>query len=752
MLDFLSVSNYASYKEEIQKLGPLSQINIVFGNNGSGKTSLSRLLATSDSEISSGCQLSWKQDSKLKPYVYNIDYVRRNFLQNSQIPGVFTLGSENVLLKKQIEELDNQISSSNEELSKLRAELEGDDLLNKQSANAELENARDKITEFCWKNIKVKYDSDFKIVFDGKRRKKDDFLSLCLSELSYWAGKVPPSIDLEALKIRSQTLANNNLEARVLLSLFEVKALRVYEEDSFFEKIIIGKKDVDVAELIDSLGNSDWVHNGLSYLSESHGICPFCQQPLSGSLKVALNQYFDDSYNQNIEAIKRLQMNYEHKAELLLQQIRNYCKVCCELKENVKFCNLGKALVGIIEDNKGKMRCKILEPSRKIKLTGSYDVLVNILDCIKAQNEKIEQHNKLIADRVKQIEIVKKDFWSMICAQYGQIIEELRYNYERAKKKVEGLSKAINLKESELKAYNKKRTDLMSTYTNALPTINAINKQLLQLGFNTFCLMEEAGEYTIVRPDGTKAVDTLSEGERTLVTFLYFKEQIYGENSDKQLKDERLVVIDDPVSSLDAEVLFVVSSLVQEIMRDVLTGHSQLKQIVVLSHNIYFQNEMSFFFNEKRVKEATSFFLISRTKGGSKIERCARNPVRSSYQLLWKELKRNDKDDLSLQNVMRRILEYYFKILGRTSLNLLYKEFPAEERPICKSLISWVNDGSHYSGDDLYYTIPGASVELYHEVFRKVFVNTGNEAHYEMMMRSIECNESKERDVDGSKV
>ena len=60
-----------------------------------------------------------------------------------------------------------------------------------------------------------------------------------------------------------------------------------------------------------------------------------------------------------------------------------------------------------------------------------------------------------------------------------------------------------------------------------------------------------------------------------------------------------------------------------------------------------------------------------------------------------------------------------------------------QEKEICRSLLCWVNDGSHCVPDD-YSIIPGEEqVEKYLDVFKKVFEVTGHIQHYNMMM-SIE--------------
>jgi wobble nucleotide-excising tRNase len=83
---------------------------------------------------------------------------------------------------------------------------------------------------------------------------------------------------------------------------------------------------------------------------------------------------------------------------------------------------------------------------------------------------------------------------------------------------------------------------------------------------------------------------------------------------------------------------------------------------------------------------------------------------------------------------MRRILENYFKILGGVDTYHLVDEFEGIEKTQCKSLMSWVNDGSHYAPDELYVAISDAMAESYLKIFFKIFKAAKHDAHYKMMM------------------
>jgi len=118
----------------------------------------------------------------------------------------------------------------------------------------------------------------------------------------------------------------------------------------------------------------------------------------------------------------------------------------------------------------------------------------------------------------------------------------------------------------------------------------------------------------------------------------------------------------------------------------------------------------------------------------SKIDKHQTNPIKTSYDLLWAEVRKIDRSNLGIQNMLRRILENYFKILGGIEFDQLCAMFDGKEKLICKSLCSWVHDGSHYAHDDLYVSIDDSTVDNYLQVFRGIFEKSGHAAHYKMMM------------------
>ena len=134
----------------------------------------------------------------------------------------------------------------------------------------------------------------------------------------------------------------------------------------------------------------------------------------------------------------------------------------------------------------------------------------------------------------------------------------------------------------------------------------------------------------------------------------------------------------------------------------------------------------------------TFFWILRRNNNVSAIQPFEmNNPIQNSYELLWQELKNKDKiSGITIQNTMRRIIENYFKLLGKYVDDDLIKQFPnIQDQEICRSLISWINDGSHSIPDDLFVEHQGATIEKYFEVFKNIFDTMGHSEHYNMMMR-----------------
>lgn len=297
-----------------------------------------------------------------------------------------------------------------------------------------------------------------------------------------------------------------------------------------------------------------------------------------------------------------------------------------------------------------------------------------------------------------------------------------------------------------------------------------MNRIIRTSGFQGFSLKAKEGvqnTYEVIRPDGTVA-EKLSEGERNFIAFLYFYHMVKGSSSSEEVKD-KIVVIDDPVSSMDSGALFIVSALVREMIEvcnnntdyqnQKITG-DYIKQLFILTHNVYFHKEITHH-QEKRYR-SVSFYLIRKTDNVSSVSLCVRksqrvptemenyNPIQNSYAALWDEYKEL-KTVNTLTNVIRRILEYYFIQLCGYEGNDLQKtvlednkerfiDYEEGKKPnydryhLASALLSYIDDSPAAISDGLNYVEDGTDIEQYKAVFRLIFESMHQEQHYKMMM------------------
>jgi wobble nucleotide-excising tRNase len=124
---------------------------------------------------------------------------------------------------------------------------------------------------------------------------------------------------------------------------------------------------------------------------------------------------------------------------------------------------------------------------------------------------------------------------------------------------------------------------------------------------------------------------------------------------------------------------------------------------------------------------------VRKIEGQSTVVSHATNPVRTSYDLLWEEVRHPTQSSVTIQNTLRRILENYFTILGSVDAVDIIDLFEGRDRDICRSLFSWVHAGSHYAFDDLYVAVTDG-VDNYLRVFRQIFEKSKQLGHYRMMM------------------
>ena len=324
-------------------------------------------------------------------------------------------------------------------------------------------------------------------------------------------------------------------------------------------------------------------------------------------------------------------------------------------------------------------------------------------------------------------------------------------------KAANGLKKACDDKKKEVDRLEAVVIEKGKNITSVQPTIDEINRSLKAYGFTSFSIQPADGQdnhYCIKRGDGTSAKNTLSEGEETFLTFLYFMQMVTGSFTQEDVLEKKILVFDDPISSLDTNVLYIVSIMLKTLYERIRKKESDVVQIFILTHNVFFHIILDALGAKKRNQhenEVTpdpwlpadpvtniNFWIVRKDDDVSVISNYKKNnPISTSYELLWAEIRDNPNiSKISIQNAMRRIIENYFGILGKGKDESLLAHFEtAEDQMIARSLLYWINDGSHSIPDDLHIDSYTDSVPKYRNVFKEIFKVSGHLSHYNMMMK-----------------
>lgn len=730
MIESILIQGAASFGNEPQRLDGLSQLNFLFGSNGAGKTTISRIIA--DAVTFPNCTVSWKGGTRLETLVYNHDFVERNFHQVAELKGVFTLGEQQKETLDQIAAARKKVDELTQEVEKLSGNLQGAD--GHGGKRGELTALENSFKEKAW-SYKQKFEGkNIQSAFKGSMGSKDSFKTKVLQELGSNKASILP---LDELEKKSASIFGQTPTTESMVTAIDATSLLAHESNPILKKRVIGKEDVDIAAMIKKLGNSDWVRMGRTFYDANDQVCPFCQQETSEAFAKSLNDYFYETFIADSRAIDDLAMNYTTDAERVRQQIASIITSPSRFLDAEKLRSEKELLDAKLNLNIQKIGEKKKESSQVVELESIVNVVNAIRSLVDEANQKINEHNRMVVNLDAERKTLTSQVWRFV-------LEELKADLTSYTSKKSGLNSAISSMEQQIKDKGTEKARKLAEIralekqtTSVQPTIDAINSLLLSFGFQSFKLApSQAGtSYKLIRQDGSDAKATLSEGEKTFLTFLYFYHLLKGSLSESGMTENRVVVFDDPVSSLDSEILFIVSSLIKGLFDEVRVGVGRIKQIFVLTHNVYFHKEISYNHKrkEKALKEET-FWVVRKLDACSRIDKHDSNPIKTSYDLLWDEVRRADRSKLTIQNTLRRILENYFKILGGIDLHKLSEKFEGKEKAVCNSLISWVNDGSHFAHDDLYVSLDDAQVETCLTVFEEIFKKSDHHAHYKMMM------------------
>lgn len=727
MINKIQISNIATYKS-ISIIEP-KNINFIYGGNGTGKTTLSRLIA--DEKVSSTSNIEWTNPEHEKVVCYNRDFIEHNFSEDKALPGIFTLGSESIDIQKEInnkkEEQDKYINQKTNEKKSY------DQLIEKRNE------LNDKTKDKCWE-IQVKFGAEFADALIGYRASKEKFFDKCLSFYSDNYDENLKKTEYEYIKETYRAAYTKEAEQVNEYNNLDLSEINNLDNFKLLSEVITGKSNTPIGTFIQFLNSSDWVKQGIEYAKKANGKCPYCQRDLPNDIVEQISDFFNKEYENNCVSLSNFQTRYISFISNIKNELEKITNNKYDFLKYEEFDLLLDQLSTISNSNIIAIQSKIETPSKIISIKPLQEILNKINKIIDDFNGIIKNNNAILADQNKAKKQCQLLVWHFFINQINDTLSDYNKQLSGLNKGIKNIDAHINQLNQNIRDCDAKIKEKESKLTSVIPTVIAINKILEGLGFTNFSLAEnndKPGTYLIIRPDGTDASRTLSEGEHNFISFLYFYHLCFGSQTNTGITNDKILVIDDPISSMDSNALFIIATMVKSIIQNCRKNERGIKQIFILTHNVYFHKEITFLGSRETFsKNEVAYFIIRKKDEESHIVFFSENPIKTTYEILWDELRHPSESSVkSVFNTMRRILEHYFQVIGEINYEECVNLFSGEDKIICRSLIAFINDGSHSIFDDLVVTFDETSLENYLRVFKLIFERLHHIDHYNMMMR-----------------
>jgi wobble nucleotide-excising tRNase len=525
--------------------------NLIYGWNYSGKTTLSRVFRCLEKgqlhndylaatfELQNAI-VKYDNTFSVRPNirVFNSDFIKENLKWDSEsIEPIFLLGEENIKLQKELNEKEEALLKSEEELAEAkRLREEKQNRLN----NALTNKAREITTQLSL----------------GRTFNRDSLKQLVESVKNDVTNKTLNQSDFYTYNARAISNEQKPFIGAINISTSDVSKLKDEVETILHRQAASSNK---IQKLLDSKSISDWVEKGKELHTEKSE-CEFCGNTLPTNLLAKLNEHFSKDYDQlkaDIEA-KLILLN-SSKINLtnpLPTETAFYSDVQADYQtkkplletEITSFNNSISSLTKDLESKKEK-------PFDKLELSAFTDNTTALKTALDNFNSVISSNDKRTTDFASEknaaIEKLKEHF----AAQF-----ETTENYTATQTQLATEQTAIETKVAAIETQKQAITTIKAKLDETIKGADKVNEYLkIFFGKDDVQITPTSDKkFKLVR--GTEVAKNLSEGEKTAISFAYFTAKLEEHNN--QLSDT-IVYIDDPVSSLDSNHLFNIYSFIR---------------------------------------------------------------------------------------------------------------------------------------------------------------------------------------------
>ena len=631
MITKIDIKKFGLYKdfrwpEGLQNFG---RVNIIYGRNYAGKTTLSRIFDSVgqgqlhkdylDGEFTLHTEndaVPFVTQSNMKdcPYmvrVYNADYVNRNLgwlkdEETGEIKPFALIGSENVEAQKAIDEIDAKLGSVEEKKGLLYMDFLHDQEYKKRKEALETseQGLANKLKEKANGEIKRNYNfikvggsytiTNLKNDIEEVRKKKEAGRSILLSDDE--AERLREIIK-EAVKPPMRKLPETEPHLKEFVTAVKEQAGR---------KIALTQT---LQELVENELLQKWVDEGRG-LNRERETCAFCGNPIT---KGRWNE-IDAHFSKESETLKNSLLELKAKQERAMAALDGFLEKYGITEDNIYIFHINrynkaierwnayvtsyKQIIGELLMVTEERLSNLFKPVELGEISAETD---NYMEIVKEINELVQLNNDYsekqdgqknsARDRLRQDAVYRfcldidyweltdrlakekkelDDFWA------GGLIRASEIGDLRERRKQKELEK-----KDEGKAAQKVTELLANHFGNGSLSLEPVTVVGPIVVGDPKASQQLRTKFVVKR--GGQNAKNLSEGEKSLISFCYFIAQMTDELKGPDA-GKLVVYIDDPISSLDSSHIFFMYSLIETVfIKKICFG-----QLFISTHNLEF--------------------------------------------------------------------------------------------------------------------------------------------------------------------
>jgi wobble nucleotide-excising tRNase len=703
-IDIGKFGQFQNYKwaDNIDRGYSFQKLNIIYGRNYSGKTTLSRIVSCLDKkevhenyrdgvqfkinfENGSTTESNINEFDGYKIRVYNSDFVTENLNWLRSKDGIIqpfaVLGEANVAIEKEIEEINNTLGSVEEN----------------RGLSYDYENCKTlcKNTEYRLSELSSTLENELRNkAKEIKNNSLYNYPTYIITSIQYDLPNASPDKILEEIQIATLKSIVRE-EKKENISLLDNHGTN-FSSYLIKTRELLAKEIKPSQPIVDLLGNSllqEWVRNGVNLHRNTRSKCGFCGGVISNDLWNTIDEHFNKESEQLrkqifdlVQILKRSLNNIS--SYVRLNEHSFYTSLHLEFKQIFeKWTNVSNVYRDRITSLINALEKREQDIFNVIEIESVEDVSQELNDVVLMFNDLIVRHNEMSSILKEKQDEAKLNLRLSEVALFLKNIDYLTRTAD-----IEKVEKEYNLQLNNLSNLNEKIQELIAR-KKLLESKRKDEKRgadLVNYYLNNFFghdgLMldaETAGNNVkfVIKRHGVPAKN-FSDGEASLISFCYFIAKIHDDLSEENL----LIYIDDPISSLDNNHIFYMFGLIDTII----AKPQKYSQLFISTHNLDFlkylkkltkPQTVAYFMTERRQqKNIVSSFVI-------RMPDYLKEYV-TEFHFLFKEIYKVYSNSISddkisydevystfynLPNNMRKFLEYY-----------LFYKYPTTTEPLKK--------------------------------------------------------------------